>query len=193
MPPSPVPSPLSPLALDWWQNVALFSPAAVLLAAVLAALINWRILRQRTKADNTALEQKREADRRALEQKTAADNRAEWWRRAQWALDSSLSDDPGRAKLGLGIMTVLAANPPGPDEVRITTIAWEDPLQVAEDDVADEGPVDTLENPLATYTTPGTVPAARPGGRLFESLEPRGGVDGEPKPGDNGSTTDEKE
>jgi hypothetical protein len=127
-------------------------PAAVLLAAVLAALINWRILRQRTKADNTALEQKREADRRALKQKTAADNRAEWWRRAQWALDSSLSEDPDRAKLGLGNMTVLAANPPGPDEVRVITIAWEDPLQVAEDDVA-EGLVETFESPLGAHTT----------------------------------------
>jgi hypothetical protein len=189
MPPTPAPSPLSPVALDWWQNVALFSPAAVLLAAVLAALINWRILRQRTKADNTALEQKREADRKALEQKTAADNRAEWWRRAQWALDSSLSDDPDRAKLGLGIMTVLAANPPGPDEIRILSIAWEDPLRVAEDHVADEALTEAFASQHGTYA----VPAPRPAGRLFENPAPRGDVDGGLKPGDNGSTTDEKE
>lgn len=41
---------------------ALFSPAAVLLAALIAALINWQILRQRTRSDAAALEQKREAD-----------------------------------------------------------------------------------------------------------------------------------
>jgi hypothetical protein len=50
-------------------------------------------------------------------------------------------------------MTVLAANPPGPDEVRIITIAWEDPLQAAEDDAADVGPVVTFASPW-TPTTP---------------------------------------
>lgn len=34
-------------------------------------------------------------------------------------------------------MTVLAGNPPGPDEVRIITIASEDPIQVAQYDVGD--------------------------------------------------------
>lgn len=139
MPLTPSPTPIDVIvhsnAAEWWQILGALGPLAVLLSAVLAGLIGWNTLKQRTAADARALTQKRQADAGALEQKTSADNRAEWWRRAQWALDSSLSDDPDRAKLGLGVMTVLAGNPPGPDEVRIITIAWEDPLQVAQYDV----------------------------------------------------------
>jgi len=136
VPPTPIPSPVDVILhsnpAEWWQVLGALGPLAVLLSAIVAGLIGWNTLKQRTAADALALAQKREADAKALDQKTKADSRAEWWRRAQWALDSSLSDDPDRAKLGLGIMAVLASNPPGPDEVRIITIAWEDPLQVAE-------------------------------------------------------------
>lgn len=187
MPPTPSPAQLAAAPLEWWQNVALFSPAAVLLAALIAALINWRILRQRTRADATALEQKRVADQSALEQKSSADSRAEWWRRAQWALDSSLSDDPDRAKLGLGIMTVLASNPPGPDEVRIITIAWEDPLQVAEGDGDSYESEMSGDGPQGEYDMSVSVPAP------IREADPLGGVDDRPKPGDNGATTEEKE
>ncbi|RKR29794.1 hypothetical protein [Arthrobacter oryzae] len=127
MPPTPLPSPaqLAPVPLEWWQNVALFSPAAVLLAALVAALINWRILRQRTLADRNALEQKREADRKALEQKSAADSRAEWWRRAQWALERALSEDEASKALGLATLEVLARSELArKEELELFDIAW---------------------------------------------------------------------
>jgi hypothetical protein len=126
MPPTPAPTQLGPVPLEWWQNVALFSPAAVLLAALIAALINWRILRQRTRADSNALEQKREADRDALEQKTAADSRAEWWRRAQWALERALSDDEDTRALGLATLELLARSELArKEELELFDIAWE--------------------------------------------------------------------
>lgn len=126
MPPTPAPAQLAAAPLEWWQNVALFSPAAVLLAALLAALINWRILRQRTKADNRALEQRREADRNALDQKTIADSRAEWWKRAQWALERALSDDEDTRALGLATLEVLARSELAhKEELELFDIAWE--------------------------------------------------------------------
>jgi hypothetical protein len=67
MPPTPPPAPLTPAPLERWQHGTLFSPAAVLLAALIAALINWQILHQRSRAYERALEQKRESDRKALE------------------------------------------------------------------------------------------------------------------------------
>ncbi|SDL38997.1 hypothetical protein SAMN04487916_108155 [Arthrobacter sp. ov407] len=141
MPPTPPPAPLAPVPLEWWQNVALFSPAAVLLAALVAALINWRILKQRTRADNNALEQRREADRNALDQKTAADSRAEWWRRAQWALERALSEDEATKALGLATLEVLAHSELArKEELELFDIAWKTVNGSPEaDDAGDQG------------------------------------------------------
>lgn len=126
MTPTPTPDPLEVLVhtgpAEWWQILAALGPLAVLLGALLAALIGWHTLRQRTTADAKALAQKREAD-----------NRSEWWKRTQWAIDNSLSEEPDKAKLGLRVMTVLAESSlAGPEELKIITSAWQDPLDVAE-------------------------------------------------------------
>ncbi|HEX9226178.1 MAG TPA: hypothetical protein VF885_05925 [Arthrobacter sp.] len=187
MPPTPSPAPLAPVPLEWWQNVALFSPLAVLFAALLAAVINFFILRQRTAADGRALEQKRLADESALRQKEAADSKAEWWKRAQWALDSSLSDNPDRVTLGLGIMEVLAESAPGPEETRIITVAWADPLAAAaEAHAAAAGGGGTGEEAFYGVEISGASNVAIVGAGNFEVDAPR-------EPGDNGVTTEEKE
>lgn len=106
---------------EWWEVLAALGPLAVLLAAVIGAAVSLRTLKQRAAADTAALAQQREAD-----------NRSEWWDRTQWALDSSLSDDPRRAELGLGVMAVLAdSGLASPEELKIITVAWEDPLDLA--------------------------------------------------------------
>lgn len=106
---------------EWWQVLAALGPLAVLLAAVIGAVISLRTLQQRAAADTAGLAQKREAD-----------NRSEWWHRTQWALDSSLSDDPRRAELGLGVLAVLAESGlASPEELEIITVAWEEPLDRA--------------------------------------------------------------
>ena len=108
---------------EWWQVLAALGPLAVLLAAVIGAAVSLRTLQQRAAADTAALAQQREAD-----------NRSEWWNRTQWALDSSLSEDPRRAELGLGVMAVLAdSGLASPEELKIITVAWEDPLDRAPD------------------------------------------------------------
>ena len=111
MPPMPSPSAAqlaASAAAEWWQIAAALGPLVILVTALIAAYINWRVLKQRTAADKTSLEQKRQADASALEQKTTADNRAEWWRRAQWALDRALDEDESTKALGLATLDVLA-------------------------------------------------------------------------------------
>ncbi|WP_235008906.1 hypothetical protein [Arthrobacter sp. SLBN-122] len=78
MTPVPSPGPLDVVVhsgpADWWVILAGLGPLAVLIAALLAFYINWRTLKQRTAADQTALDQKRVADADALRQKTEADS-----------------------------------------------------------------------------------------------------------------------
>lgn len=155
----PTPARLAPVPLEWWQNVALFSPVAVLVAALIAALINWRILKQRTRSDAAALEQKREADRNALDQKTAADSRAEWWRRAQWALEQALSDDEDTKTLGLATLDVLAHSELArKEELELFDIAWKTVNGSAEVEAAvDPGIPQPLKTRVYFHTPDDTI------------------------------------
>jgi len=46
----------------------------------------------------------------ALAQKARTDRHDAWWKRAQWAIDHSLSDDPRTRTVGTEAMRVLAAD-----------------------------------------------------------------------------------
>ncbi|MDQ0093123.1 hypothetical protein [Paeniglutamicibacter psychrophenolicus] len=43
----------------------------------------------------------------AYRQKTKADKRAEWWKRAQWTIDNSLSEDAQKQDVGLTVLQTL--------------------------------------------------------------------------------------
>lgn len=90
---------------EWWQVASVWKPVFVLLGAVLAAIVGWRTLKQRTLADALALEQQR-----------TADGRAEWWRRTQWALDHALAKAPSTRALGLVALATLAESELAPVE-----------------------------------------------------------------------------
>jgi hypothetical protein len=111
MPPTPSPSPIDVFvhnapAADW-QVWAAFAP---LIAAVIAALIAVFTLWQRRRADN----------------------RAEWWRRAQWALDASMSDEPRRAEMGQQAINLLGRSKLAtPEDGVLLKIGTEDPLEAA--------------------------------------------------------------
>ena len=123
--PSPVDAFVPSGPAEWWQIVAALGPLAILLAAVLAAAISWKTLRQRTTADALALAQKREADADALN-KRLADDRSEWWRRAQWALDRALDDDEAAKALGLVTLEVLARSELArTEELELFDLAWQ--------------------------------------------------------------------
>lgn len=108
---SPSPTPLDVFvrtapAADW-QVRAAFAP---LIAAIIAALIAGA----------------------ALWQKHRADNRAEWWRRAQWALDASMSDQPTRAEMGQQAINILGQSKLArPEDGALLRIGTEDPLEAA--------------------------------------------------------------
>lgn len=109
---------------EWWQIIAALGPLAILLSAILAAFISWNTLRQRTKADALALAQKSEADANALSQRTEADRRAEWWRRAQWALESSMDEKPEKQDMALAVLELLnTSDLAGPEETKIIAAA----------------------------------------------------------------------
>jgi hypothetical protein len=114
MPPSPSPTPIEVLvhsgAAEWWRVVAALGPLAVLLGAIVAGVIGWRTLRQ----------------------KSEADNRAEWWRRTQWALDAVYSGDKKRGTIGLKVLKVLGESPlAGSGELAVLEAASEKPLDMA--------------------------------------------------------------
>jgi hypothetical protein len=115
---NPTPSPVDVFIhsgpAEWWQILGALGPLAVLLGALLAGLISWSTLRQRTAADARALAQKREAD-----------NRAEWWKRTQWALDQALDEDQNSKALGLAALAVLTHSELArTEELELLDIAW---------------------------------------------------------------------
>lgn len=112
MPPTPSPNPVdvfvhtAPSAN--WQVWAAFAP---LIAALIAAAIAAATLSQRRRADN----------------------RAEWWRRAEWALDASMSDEAIRAQLGQQAINVLGKSKLAtPEDAVLLTIGTEAPLEAAD-------------------------------------------------------------
>lgn len=154
--PTPSPGPVHVIvdtgAAEWWQVLAALGPLAVLLGAILAALIGWNTLRQRTTADALALAQKREADTNALKQKTDADSRAEWWKRTQWALDQALAKDKNTKALGLATLAVLTGSELArTEELELLDIAWqavngEDDSDDAQEPADDAGFMDSDDN-----------------------------------------------
>ncbi|MCC9174725.1 hypothetical protein [Arthrobacter sp. zg-Y179] len=103
-------------ATSWWEIVAALGPLAVLLAGALTFFIGWKTLEQRRKADQ----------------------RSEWWTRAQWAIEASLSDDPRRQETGLGVLDLLAQSDlAGTEEAAIISIAWARPLTAIVDATGD--------------------------------------------------------
>ncbi|SDL77879.1 hypothetical protein SAMN04487916_11469 [Arthrobacter sp. ov407] len=133
---------------EWWQILAALGPLAVLLGAVVAGVIGWRTLKQ----------------------KAEADNRAEWWNRAQWALDAVYSGDKKRGTIGLKVLKVLGESElAGDGELAVLEAASEKPLDQAAHARTARATAEAQSSPVA--------PAR---------LTPAGAtVDGEPAPGDN--------
>lgn len=81
---------------------------ATVLAAIIAGIIAWRALRQRS----------------------IADRRSEWWSRAQWALDAAFSKDNERREMGMKVLQVLARSKlASKEELSIFDAALVDPLE----------------------------------------------------------------
>ncbi|MDM7989215.1 hypothetical protein [Arthrobacter sp. zg-Y877] len=110
-------------ATSWWDIVAALGPLAVLLAGTLTFIVGWK----------------------TLEQRRNADQRSEWWTRAQWAIEASLSDDPRRQETGLGVLDLLAQSDlAGAEEAAIISIAWARPLTAIVDSNGDMSQNETI-------------------------------------------------
>lgn len=83
---------------EWWQILAARGPWILLLGFFLVCFIWWLAARQDAKS----------AERQKL------------WRRAEWALDASLDEDPKRQRTGHAVLDLLGSRiPAGSDEARI--------------------------------------------------------------------------
>lgn len=112
VPPTPSPSPIEVFVhtdpTPLWQTLAPYAPLAAALIAAWIAL-------------------------RTLQQRSTSDNRSEWWRRAQWALDASTSEDPKRREMGQQAINRLGQSPlAGPDDLDFLEIGTEDALEDAD-------------------------------------------------------------
>ncbi|MGM0931124.1 MAG: hypothetical protein ACQEXN_15665 [Actinomycetota bacterium] len=106
-----VPDPLEVVvrndAPNAWDVLASLGPLAILVAALIAAFIGWR----------------------SMQVQTEANRRAQWWERAEWALDASMSSSMDRRVLGLGVLALLAESTlAGEEEARILRVASNDSL-----------------------------------------------------------------
>ena len=134
--------------------MAALGPLAILLTGLVAALISFLVLRQRTQADTLE-----------LVQKTSADSRAEWWRRTQWALDRALNEDGNTKALGLAALAVLARSElASREELELLDIAWKT--------VNGERPVEDIEAAMAAERKNATAPRP-PSGRPAAAAEHR--------------------
>jgi hypothetical protein len=94
-------------APDAWDVLASLGPLAILLAALIAAFIGWR----------------------SMQTQAEAHRRAQWWERAEWALDASMSSSIDRKVVGLGVLALLSeSNLAGEEEARILQVASSDSL-----------------------------------------------------------------
>ncbi|MEV8148822.1 hypothetical protein AB0O52_11845 [Arthrobacter sp. NPDC080073] len=112
MNPSPSPLPVTVVAppAEWWQILGALSPLAVLAAAIVAAIVGLLSLRQKARADN----------------------RSEWWRRAQWALDASLSRSRSEAEMGQKAIEILGQSElASREELALLKVGTEDELLAA--------------------------------------------------------------
>ncbi|MGO4582800.1 hypothetical protein AB4Z38_02760 [Arthrobacter sp. 2RAF6] len=113
MNPSPSPLPVTVVAAppEWWQILSALSPLAVLAAAIVAAVVGLLSLRQKARADD----------------------RSEWWRRAQWALDASLSRSRSEAEMGQKAIDLLGRSElASSEELALLKIGTEDALEAAD-------------------------------------------------------------
>ncbi|MDP9883758.1 hypothetical protein J2W21_001252 [Sinomonas atrocyanea] len=116
--PALVPSADLASAPQWWEIVAALAPVGTLAAALVAAVVGLGTIRQRSYSDR----------------------RAEFWRRTEWALEASTSQDPQLAAMGTMVLASLAKSDliASDEELQLLDAVWIDPIAEAEEAGLDE-------------------------------------------------------
>ena len=104
-----------------WEIAAAFGPAAVFVGGIITLVIGLMSLnRQRINAEKQSADQKE-----AMAERRRADDRAEWWKRAQWALDASLSESAVRQDLGFKMLErLVTAGSVDREDLELLEPAW---------------------------------------------------------------------
>ena len=104
-----------------WEIAAAFGPLAVLAGGVITLVVGLMSLhRQRINAEKQSADQKE-----AMAERRRADDRAEWWKRAQWALDASLSESTVRQDLGFKMLErLVTAGSVDREDLELLEPAW---------------------------------------------------------------------
>ena len=97
-------------------------PLATVVGAVIVGVAAYLTLRQRRSADSALLAN----ERAALEHQRAVARRQQWWVRAQWAIDRSLSPDPVTRQVGTAALVVLADEDADPADLALLLVAAEE-------------------------------------------------------------------
>ena len=122
---------LAPGEPTLWMNLVALTPMAALTAAVVAAVVGYKNLRQQQRALNVSVR----SDARNLRQKREADTRSEWWRRTQWALEAAASDNTTMYGYGAAMLDLLAQSElAGPHDKALLDAVWEVTSTEMEDD-----------------------------------------------------------
>lgn len=122
---------LAPGEPTLWTSLVALTPLAALTAAVVAAVVGYKNLRQQQRALNASVR----SDARNLRQKREADTRSEWWRRTQWALEAAASDNTTMYGYGAGMLDLLAQSElAGPHDKALLDAVWEVTSTEMEDD-----------------------------------------------------------
>jgi hypothetical protein len=124
---------LAPAEAGWWVPWSAFGSYAALLAAIVAFLIGMRTLKQQ----KGALEVQRKGAESTLGQRQVADDRAEWWRRTQWALEATASENEMMSAYGNGMLMLLAKSKLASDEDKdLLDTAWKVDTAAADEEHA---------------------------------------------------------
>lgn len=97
-------------------------PLATVVGALIVGTAAYLTLRQRRSADSALLE----VERGVLNHQRAVDRRMQWWVRAQWAIDKSLSPDPVSKQVGTGAIIVLVDEDADPADLALLLVAAEE-------------------------------------------------------------------
>lgn len=122
-------------------------PLATVVGAVLVGAAAFLTLRQKRSADDALLA----VEQAVLAHQRSVDRRQQWWLRAQWAIDRSISPDPVAKQVGTAALVVLADEDADPADLALLLVA-------AEEGVDSSGPTAHTGSPDAAGGVDGDGP-----------------------------------
>lgn len=116
---------LAPNGTSGWTIVASLAPLAALIAAGLVTWIGWKNLKHQ---------------RNVLAASISNDDRSEWWKRAQWALESAASTKSDMLNAaGTEMLKILVTSPMATDEDKdLLDTAWRAGTAAADEQSAED-------------------------------------------------------